>query len=384
MKTPVKILLWIVGACSLIYLTAWIFNVDYLFKAVRVIYLTGHKTAFLEDYNYFDNHSTQLGTPQPWNLDTTHAVAPSLKESLTNYHDSIQSVAYLVIHNDTIVFEDYYHGYDKTSKSNSFSMAKSVVSILLGKSIELGKIKSLEQKVMEFVPEIHGEYATELTLRDLVSMSSGMKWSEDYYSPTSITTQLYFDDNLMNVIRKLPIEKPPGQKFIYQSGDTQLLGIAIQRATGQSLTELLSTYFWEPMGAEQEALWQVDSKDSGIEKAYCCLASNARDFARFGKLYFNHGKWEGQQLIDSTYVQASISPRFDDAPQYGLGWWMGTYQEKPYFYMDGHLGQYVIVIPQDNLIVVRLGHQIGKGKRSDPASDFNKFIHDAYQIIGQQ
>ena len=138
------------------------------------------------------------------------------------------------------------------------------------------------------------------------------------------------------------------------------------------------------MGAEHSALWQVDSKKNGIEKAYCCVASNARDFAKFGKLYLQHGKWNSTSLLDSAYIQKSVTNTFDDSPQYGYGWWIGEFKEKKYFYMDGHLGQYVIVIPEDNLIIVRLGHSIDGKPRTEKSSAFYNFIEQAYIMLGDR
>lgn len=381
MRVLSRILAWLAGIVLVIVIVAYAANVQYIFKAVWVTYMHGHRTAYLADYTHFDNHIVEVGAAQPWSRAST-ADGPVLPDSIRAFHDSIRSVAYLVIHRDSIRFEAYFDGYDETSHSNSFSMAKSVVGAILGKVIENGDIDSIEQLVTEFVPEITGPYADRLTLKDLVTMSSGMAWDERYYSPFSITTKAYFYHDLPEAIRELPIESQPGQRFKYQSGDTQLLGIAIQRATERSLSALLADYFWKPMGAEHAAYWQVDSRESGYEKAYCCLASNARDFARFGKLYLQNGNWNGQQLLPEEYIQASLRPRFADSPQYGYSWWMGSFEEKPYFYMDGHLGQYVIVVPEDELIVVRLGHQVDGKRKNNPAASFYKFIAHAYALLG--
>ncbi|MGM1427758.1 serine hydrolase domain-containing protein [Sphingobacterium lactis] len=387
MKYLVKFLKWLgIALVAIIVLTVaalYIFKADYLLKGVYVTYLQGHKTAYLDDYRFFDNHTIQTGTPQPWAKAKDYnsvKITPELKA----IHDQWKSVAYVIIHRDSVWFEEYYGGYTDSSRSNSFSMAKSMVAAILGRSIQEGKVKNLQQKIKDFVPEITGPYADSLTFENLVSMSSGMKWSEDYYDPFSITTRLYFDKHIVGALPAMPIDKQPGQQFIYKSGDTQLLGIALQRATGKSLSALLSDYFWKPMGAEHTALWQVDSEKKGIEKAYCCVASNAKNFARFGKLYLQHGQWNGQSLVDSAYVQKSVTNFFPDSPQYGYGWWIGKYAEKDYFYMDGHLGQYVIVIPQDDLIIVRLGHGIDGKPRTDPSSSFNKFIDQAYIMLGDR
>lgn len=383
MKYFLRFLKWFAAILAVLVIGMYIFGVGYIFKGIYVIYMQGHETAYLDDYRYFDNHEVKTGRAQPWAVSKAYNTVP-ITDSLKRIHERWGTVAYVIIHQDSVWFEQYYDGYSDSSRSNSFSMAKSITAALLGKAIADGQISSIKQKVKELVPEIKGSIAEALTIEDLVSMSSGMQWDESYYNPFSITTRLYFDQDIQGALDALPITKQPGQRFIYQSGDTQLLGIALQRSTNSSLSDLLSKYFWQPMGAEHSALWQVDSEKHGIEKAYCCVASNAKDFARFGKLYLNHGRWNGQQLLDSAYVSKSIQPRFADSPQYGYGWWMGSYKEKPYFYMDGHLGQYVIVVPEDDLIVVRLGHSIDKIGRQKPESAFYNFIDQAYQMLGDR
>ena len=136
------------------------------------------------------------------------------------------------------------------------------------------------------------------------------------------------------------------------------------------------------MGAEHDALWQLDHKD-GIEKAYCCFASNAKDFARFGKLFLHNGEWNGKRLLDSTAVQRMVTARFPDAPQYGYGWWLNDYMGKKMYYMRGHLGQFTIVIPEDKVIIVRLGHIKGLQTTTDPHSnDFYVYVDEAYKMMG--
>lgn len=220
-----------------------------------------------------------------------------------------------------------------------------------------------------------------MTLGDLSSMASGLDWDESYYSPFSITTQAYFDEHLDKVILSQKAIEAPGKSYKYLSGNTQLLAMCIEKATRKSLADYVSENFWEPMGAENEALWQTDRKDGAV-KAYCCIASNARDFARFGKLYEHFGNWNGQQLIDSSFVAKSIVPRFKDAPQYGYGFWLSEFEGKQVFYMRGHLGQYVIVIPKDQLIIVRLG-AIKSIKGKPHSDDFLVWIGEAYKMLRQ-
>lgn len=346
---------------SFLYLSKY----NYLLRGVRTIYLKGHTTAFLTDYQSFSNDTVYASEqPQAWPLHKDYNQY-STSKTLEEYHKDLKSIAYLVIKNDSILYERYYDGYGVDSKSNSFSGVKSIVSALMGIAIQEGAIKSLDQKVIDFIPDLKGPYAKEVTVGDLSSMASGQEWSEDYYNPFSVTSASYFVKDLDALILDQPINKKPGQSFHYQSGTTQLLGMVIKKATGKTLSNYLTEKLWQPTGAEQFALWQLDSSEKAMEKVFCCLATNARDFARFGKLYKNHGRWNGKQLLDSTFVALSTKARFDESPQYGYGWWLDIFQEKSVFMMRGHLGQYILVVPEEDLIVVRLGHLKDKEKAVD-------------------
>nr|WP_317632065.1 serine hydrolase [uncultured Flavobacterium sp.] len=376
-KTFKILILLLITAIIGLYLT----NTDYLIKAVKTIYLNGHKTAFLDDFKYFDNRVVEKGKAQPWPMSIDYNTVEETSE-LLEAHQKLKTVAYLIIKDDSIWHESYFDNYGKDSKTNSFSIAKSITSAALGKAIQEKYIKSLDQKVTDYFPEIKGEFAKDLTVGDLSKMSSGMEWDERYSAPTSVTTKAYFYNHLREMMVNIPIVTAPGKKFEYQSGDTELLAMIIEKATAQKLSNYVSDKFWKPMGAEHEALWQIDSDLSGLEKAYCCFASNARDFARFGKLYKDFGKWNGEQILDSSFVAKSIQPAFIDSPEYGYGWWLHTYLNKKMFYMRGHLGQFVIVIPEDNLIIVRLGHIKGLQTETDPHSDdFYIYVGEAYKML---
>ncbi len=377
-----KLLKAVVVIFALLIATLYITDTDYLIKAVRTIYMRGYTTAFLDDYKKFDNKSIEKGMPQPW---PNHKNYNSVKETeaLLKANADYGTVAYVIIKNDSIWFENYYDGYDANSKSNSFSMAKSYVSGLMGKAIMDGHIKSLDQPVGDFLPTFNKGKAAKMTVGDLSSMASGTNWDEAYYSPLSITTRAYFDDDLEKVMLGLKVTDEPGQAFKYSSGDTQMLAMVIEKATGKKLYKYFEDSFWKPLGAENATLWQVDSEDHDLVKAYCCIASNAKDFARFGKLYKDNGKWNGKQILDSTFVTKSLTPRFSDV--YGYGWWLKNHNGKDFKMMRGHLGQYVIVQPEDNVIIVRLGHQksldAGTGTYT---KDISIYIDEAYKMLNSE
>ena len=367
---------------TIIFSLLYISRYNYLLRGVTTIYLTGHTTAYLKDYNKFSNDTVFASdSPQPWPLHNQYnKFAPS--KSLEDFNKERKTVAYLVIKNDSILYEKYYDGYSTDSKSNSFSMVKSVVSALMGIAIQEGAIQSLDQKVVDFIPELKGTYAQEVKVGDLSSMASGQKWIEEYYNPFSVTSASYFVNDLDALILDQPIIEKPGQSFQYKSGTTQLLGMVVKKATGKTLSAYMAEKLWQPIGAEHLALWQLDSADKGMEKAFCCLATNARDFARVGKLYKNHGQWNGIQVLDSVFVALSTKPRFEQSPEYGYGWWLDRFHEKKVFMMRGHLGQYILVVPEEDLIVVRLGHlkdkeKGGKGK----SSGGHPFTKDIYVYL---
>ncbi|MEZ4801642.1 MAG: serine hydrolase [Gelidibacter sp.] len=381
MKFLKKFLKWLLILFVLTVAILYITDTDYLIKAVRTIYLKGHTTAYLDDYKEFDNEVIEKGTPQPW---PNHKDYNSAKETeaLRNINKSNGTIAYVIIKNDSIWFENYYDGYDENSQSNSFSMAKSYVSGLMFKAIEQGYIKNLNQPVSDFFPEFSEGLAAKMTVGDLSSMASGTNWDEAYYSPFSITTRAYFDDDLSKVILGLKVVDEPGQKYKYASGDTELLAMVIEKATGKKLYNYLSETFWKPLGCENSTLWQVDSEEHDLVKAYCCIASNAKDFARYGKLFKDHGKWNGQQILDSTHIAKMVTPRFAESPQYGYGWWLKDTGDRRFFMMRGHLGQYVIVEPNDNVIIVRLGHSKGDGDAvATFTDDISVYIDEAYKMM---
>ncbi|PZR23211.1 MAG: serine hydrolase [Flavobacterium psychrophilum] len=376
-----KFLLWFVGIFAAIIVLMYIFDVDYLIKAVRVVYLHGKTTAYLDDYTHFDNRTIKKGTSQPW---ATHKEYNKIKatQRLEDVHKELGTVAYLIIKNDSIWHESYYDGYGKDSKSNSFSMAKTVVTAAMFKAIMEGKIKSLDQPVSDYFPEFSKGLAAKLTVGDLSSMSTGLDWGEQYSSAFSITTRAYFGDHLWDTMLGVPVIKEPGKEFEYVSGATELLAMVITKATGETLSDYVSKKFWQPMGADNDALWQIDKPD-GIEKAYCCIASNARDFARFGKLLKHNGKWNNEQILDSTAVAKMTHARFPASPQYAYGVWLNNYMSKEMYYLRGHLGQFVIVIPEDDIIIVRLGHIKGLQTTTDPHSnDFYVYVDEAYKMMG--
>jgi len=380
MKFLKKLFKWTAYLIGSIIILLYIFDYDYILRGVKVVYFTGHNTAFIDDHPYFENDIIEKGnTPSPWPIHEDYNAINETKK-LTSVNKDWGTIAYVIIKNDSIWFEKYYDGFNENSKTNSFSMAKSITTSLLGKAIMDGYIEDLNQPVSDFYPEY--DYA-KTTVGDLASMASGLDWIELYTNPFCITARANYDNDLAETILNQKVVKTPGIEFEYLSGSTALLGMVIQKATDKPLAKYLSESFWKPLGTTNDALWQLDDKEHRLAKAFTSISSNAKDFARFGKLYKDHGKWGGKQLLDSAFVTKSITPRFAESPEYGYGWWLKDIGNKHFFMMRGHLGQYVFVEPNDNIIIVRLGHR----KSPDEAvgaftNDITVYIEEAYKMLG--
>ena len=355
-------------------------EIIYLSELASTVYKIQRTKADITDYKYFENiEISKSNNPKPWPIHKNYNIKPET-QNLKKIHTELGTVAYLIIKNDSIWHEKYYKGYNQNSYSNSFSMAKSIVSATMGKAIGDGYFESLDDKVGVYVDGYSEGYAADLTIGDLSSMSSGLDWDESYSDIFGVTAKSYITSQLNDFIKSRSIIEEPGKSFKYYSASTQLLAMTIEKATQKKISTLVQEWFVEPLGFENNALWQIDGNTNKSIKAYCCFNSNARDFARFGKLYKDFGKWNGIQILDSSFVAKSINPRFEKSPEYGYGFWLGKINENNFFAMRGILGQYVIVIPNKNIIVVRLGEK-NLEKNNDRPKDFDIYLKEALVML---
>jgi CubicO group peptidase (beta-lactamase class C family) len=377
MKKLVRILLVIIVLFAVLYFA----SPSYLRHAIM------HGNPDIEDYQFFHNRTIGAGKAQPWKIaaDVNNFKMP---DSLTKIIESYQPIAYLVIQNEEIIFEKYWEGFNENSLSNSFSAAKSIVSLLMGIAIDEGKIESVDDKVGDYLPAYKKGRNKELTIRELLTMSSGLNWDEAYSSPFSMTTKAYYGSDIRELINGLEVVETPGKEFDYLSGNTEVLAMVVQAATGQTISDYTSEKIWKHIGAVNDALWCLDSED-GMEKAYCCFNSNARDFARFGQLILNDGKWNGRQIISDDYIYNATTPAtylIDKEDRelvdfYGYQWWIIHYKGYVIPYMRGILGQYVYVIPGKNAVVVRLGHDRSHEYKDHHTLDIYTYLDAAFTIL---
>lgn len=353
------------------------------FKSMISLVIRSQNTkASIDDYKFFDNVEIKKSTsPFEWPKHNHYNQIGSSK-TLDSIHKKNKTVAFLIIKNDSIIKEDYFLGYDENSMTNSFSMSKSIISFLFLKSIEEGTIPSLNSRLTDYFPAFNERNGSNVTLSDLSTMSSGLVWEENYKDLMGITAQAYVTKDLNKLMMGSKFSGISGDKFKYLSGNTQLLAMAIEKSNNSTIQELTYRWLWNPMGAKNDAIWMIDSKEKNMTKAYCCLSSNAKDFAKVGLVYKNFGKINEQKLIDSSFISMSIKPRFNSNPIYGYGIWIGKHNNIDFFSLRGHQGQYVIVIPKENIIIVRLGKRKSRGSDlNNHPSDFNLYITESLNIL---
>ena len=254
----------------------------------------------IHDYKTHPTRLVEAGdAPQHWPYDSAYN-AGVIPDSLMSIIDSNDTHAFLVIQNGKLIYEKYWDGYDSARLSGSFSAAKSIISLLIGIAIDEGKIKSVDEPAGNYVPHFKEGDLSKVKIKDLLTMSSGTNYKESDKSYFSMNASAYYGDDEEFMVSQMQAKEPAGVNWEYRSGDTQVLGLIVEKAFGKSISELVSERFMIPMGAEVDALWLLDGGQKH-EKAFCCFNAVARDYARFGQLLLNNGKWGEKQVVSDDF-----------------------------------------------------------------------------------
>ena len=358
----------------------WITGYGYIFYGLRATYLRFEKTAQIDDAKFFYN-DTVFASEKPfeWKRSKTYNNY-ELSDSLNTLLEKFKTSSFVVIKNDGLVFEKYWPEHlTENNKSNSFSMAKSILSLIVACAIDDGYVSSLDMPVKEVFPNLSFyEKGNDVTIGNLLNMTAGLDWKESYYNPFGITARFYYTKDLTDLVLNFGFNSEPGKKYVYQSGATQLASLMLDSIlikNGTSLSEYAGSRFWEKIGAKENALWSLD-RSSGVEKGFCCFHSNALDFAKVGRLFLNNGFYKNNRVVPSSFFSKIKSPNISDF--YSYGWWITNVNDYVVYYMRGFKGQYVAIVPDKNIIVVRLGRKEEKsnvGNNKPPAS-FNMFMNE--------
>lgn len=304
------------------------------------------------------------------------------EDDFESFLESKDTNAFIVIQEDKVLYEKYLNGSERDSMMTSFSVAKSFTSFLIGAAIEDGFIESIDDPVTKYLPELgeRDERFGDITIRHLLLMASGLEYSEMrwglFNGDDPLTT--YYPDQRKAALEFIEIRDPPGEYFLYNKYHPQLLGMIVERATGESVTEYTQKKLWNPLGMEFSGSWSLDSEESGFEKMEAGLNARAIDFAKLGYLYLNNGIWEGGEVISEDWVRESTTPDqnlltdayypdefgqilFNELDGFYKFMWYGYFREGEAndFAAEGDHGQYIYVSPHKNLIIVRNGTTYG-------------------------
>jgi CubicO group peptidase (beta-lactamase class C family) len=294
-------------------------------------------------------------------------VLPGKASGVDAFLNETDTLAFVVVHDDRLVLERYFGGATRESLQTSFSAAKSFVSTLVGIAIDEGLVGSVDDPVTQYVPELAARDPRfrQITLRHLLTMSSGIRYQEGGFPSLGDDTYTYYGVDLRDIaLNRTRIAVPPGAAWQYNNFNPLLLGLVLERATKTSVSDFMATRLWQPLGAEADATWSMDSKRSGFEKLESGINARAVDYARFGLLFLHGGRWNGRRIVSANWVHAATrgNPAAGPAYYYGYGyfWWLDV--ERPgRFYALGKYGQYVYVAPDADAVVVRLGRNWGVG-----------------------
>ncbi|WP_420854287.1 serine hydrolase domain-containing protein [Sphingopyxis granuli] len=266
----------------------------------------------------------------------------------------------IIVQDGKIRLEKYALGYAPDGRWTSFSVAKSFTSTLVGAAVKDGFIKSLDDKVTAYIPGLKGSAYDDVSVRQLLTMTSGVQWNEDYTDPKSDVAQFNLqqpvpgEDITVSYMKTLPREAPAGSKWVYKTGETNLIGVLVSSATGKTLSAYLSEKVWRPFGMEQNAVWMLGP--TGHEISGCCLSASLRDYARFGEFILGGGVAGGQTVLPDDWLAAATTKQADiDMPGrgYGYQWWTN---DDGSFAAQGIFGQGIFIDPKRRLVIASNGN----------------------------
>jgi CubicO group peptidase (beta-lactamase class C family) len=278
--------------------------------------------------------------------------------TLDDYIKGSKTAAFIIIRNDTIIYEKYNKKHQESSIYNTFSVTKVFITTLVGIAIDDGSIESVNQAITDFIPELlEIEGFDEITIRHLLIHTSGIKFSNAMFNPFSDNARYYYGHNLRKLLLRTELSESPGTETNYSSANAQLLAMILERATGTTLSSYLQEKIWQRIGMQYDATWSLDNKrKKSIEKGFSCLNCTAIDLAKLGRLYLNNGVWDNQQVLSQRYIYEATKRDTSDGScwNFQYNFRLGPKQYDSY-YSRGLYGQLIYIYPRKNIIIVRVG-----------------------------
>lgn len=278
--------------------------------------------------------------------------------TLDDYIKGSKVAAFIIIRNDTILYEIYHEKFECNTIFNTFSVTKIFITTLVGIAIDEGKIKSVDDVITEYIPELAElEGFSEISIRHLLNHTSGIKFSDSKFNPFSDNAKYYYGHNLRKLLLKAELYGPPGKETHYSSVNAQLLALILERATGTTLSSYLQQKIWQKIGMQYEATWSLDNKrNDSMEKGFSCLNCTAIDLAKLGRLYLKNGVWENKQILSQRFISEATKRDTTEGScwNFQYNFCLGPKQYEIYS-SRGLYGQLIYIYPKKNIIIVRLG-----------------------------
>jgi CubicO group peptidase (beta-lactamase class C family) len=391
------------------------FSACYSIKAIR------YGNPDINNYKKFPTIEIQKGQ-------TSFSFNKQINAKLEKYLDSSligsNTNSFIVIKNDTLIYEKYFNNYDSAQLHTSFSVAKSFVSVLLGIAIDQGKVKNTSESITNYIPELlkNDKKFADITIQHVLDMQSGVDLKEYSHNPFGKMSKLYFGKNNAALIFTLGIKENPNKNFDYTSINTQILTMIIERSTGVKINEFMQQQIWKPLEMQSNASWSIDSYKNKNIKSFCCINAIPLDFAKFGRLILHEGNWNGKQIVSKEWINTSTNKdefykRMNGFMTYHNQWWGAgdtyaifkdslqgeTYKSThlytgkvkrsvrgPYyvipeisgaFYAEGNHGQMIYINPNNKVVIVRLGND---SKKQFIVNNYTTSLYSEFvQILGQ-
>ena len=362
-KAIAKVAAVVVGIFTLVTGTAIALNWTLLRRMIT------YPEDFITNVDWYEPLETVKGQSSQLSIASSSSIPQTSLDKISAYAQTQNSSALLVMHRGKLILEKYWGDFTPTSRSNSMSLSKTIIALLIGIAIEEGQIESELDPVANYIPEWSKDARSKITLQDLLYMQSGLRRRDDTDSLRSDLVRMYGSSDADAVALKIPAIQAPGQVYNYNNANTQILSEVLERATGERYADYLSTRLWQPLQANDAAIWL--DRPQGNPKPFCCLFATPRDWARVGQLFLDRGQVQGKQVVSLAWLNKMMQPSTLES-KYGYHLWLKARTKakpgidrtasEPFvaqdtIYLDGKSRQRVYIIPSRELVVVRIGEQ---------------------------
>jgi CubicO group peptidase (beta-lactamase class C family) len=386
MNRYTRILLAIMVLGIFAYAASLLTGNEHVWRGLRQSWMRGAQNAQVDDLKFQQTVTVAANNPQPWPKHSRYGDVALTAEQVDSTQ-ALRTVSIALIHRDSLLFEWANPDIDDAGQMecNSFSAAKTLTALAIGAAEDRGLL-STEDRVAKHLPRFDGGMNGKLTIEEVLQMRTSIPFGEDYKDPFGFMAKCYYGRDVRSLLPQYEVEGKPGFPWKYQGGNTLLLGEILNKVTGMSIAEWFSETIWTPSGATKDAKWGVDEKN--FERNFAAFYTTSVEFAKLGNMALNRGRVGDVQVLSESFIhrlQTPVGPLEDGADilHYGYQTWLGNHREHSFFVFIGLHGQYIICVPDLDLVYVRTGFTRTKEKLREIDVDVYKSIDISMAMTGQ-